>query len=278
DVPQMMFSFACEDGSSAYTVGEHGSPNTVPFQPFFAQSPVVTSRLVTWTLEFNMPYKVINFLFAGSPDIATIVVYDGSTDDLKRDIMSSVPSQFSFKAVDIRDLPQLELPSDFVKLIFFTDSVLLPASAGVLPDNHVRAVHVPYDRGTVTYYKKSGNQLVETDTSIVLSSFDEKNPAFYAALFSDSGASYRCGMGKAFRRMSILADIYDERTKQIMLGYPSGHECKYRYQSVQGAFARLKQEIASCSSDACLAGVFLAASDIRESNTQLQDNNCAALY
>ena len=279
DVPRMKFSFTCEDDFSAYTVGETGSPHHLPFQPFFAQSSFVTSQLVGWTLEFNMPYKVINLLIVGSPDVATYVVYDDGTNDFKRDILSTVPSQFGLEAVHIRDLLQLDIEADFVKMVFLTDSVLLPPSIAALPDGNVHALHVPFDRSTVTYYRKFDNRLELKDKVFILSSFDEKNPAFYAALFSDNAESYRCGMRKAFRRMSLLADIYDERAKLIMLNYPSGHECKYRYQASQGIFARLKREITSCSSDdACLAGILLSASDIQMRNRQLQENTCAALY
>lgn len=279
DVPRMKFAFTCEDDFSTYTVGETGSPHHVPFQPFFAQSAFIASQLVGWTLEFNMPYKVINLLIVGSPDVATYIVYDDGTNDFKLDILSTVPSQFGLEAVHIRDLPQLEVKADFVRILFLTDSMLFPPSIAALPDGNVHALHVPFDQRTITYYRKFGNGLEQEDNVFILSSFDEKNSAFYAALFSDDANSYRCGMRKAFRRMSILADIYDARTKKITLDYPSGNECKYRYQAMsnQNMFTRLK-EAADCRDDACFARIFLSANDIREASRQLQDHFCAALY
>ncbi len=273
DVPELKFSFSCDkDDASTYTVGD-GSPQPIAFQPFFA-SDVVTTKLITWTLEFNMPYKIINLLFIGSPDIATYVVYDDFNRHVMEDIMSTVPAQFGFRQVHVNDFPAVE--GDFVKLIFVTNA-MLPAALPELPDEHVRVVQI--SPGTATYYTKSGARLEKEDDVVVLSSFDRKNPAFYAALFSDSAESYRCGMRKAFKRMSILADIYNERAKEIMLNYPSNHECRLRYQASQGMFSTLKQAISSCSSsDTCFVNILSSASDMRDKNTELQENQCAALY
>lgn len=277
DIPELELSFVCdESGYAEYRVD--GTAREIAVQPFFAPSFVETSRLVTWTLAFNMPFNVINFLFVGAPTITYLVVYDPLSPSLKEKLEQEVPAPFNFQYVAMAQFNDaIDIATPSVKLLFLNDPpATLPLPIRRLPDGQVRAVKL--SDAAVTFYAKRGDGLAYQDAIALLHVFDDKNPALYGAVFSDDSVAYRCALGKAFRRMALLADIYQTRTERIVKSFPPTDVCAL--QADARLFGQIRDTAASCSplsTDACGA-VFSLGETVRQQNTNMQNSNCPALY
>lgn len=289
DLPELDFIFTCEnDGATGYQVGKKGSLRSLSLQPFFAPSAVRTPQLVTWTLDFSMPFTIINLLLLGSPSITTFLVYD--TDDpqsvqLKDTIVDELPEQFQFQAISTREFELVGNARAPVKLIFLTRidedafrNSLTPAIKN-LPDDGVRVLRVELTGCSVTYYTKEGSLLQAEGAVSILGCTGDRNPSFYAALMSDSAESYECGMRKTFKRMTILTDVYAQRAQLMKDSYDPAGVCWFQVRP--DVFRQFREHVAACADDvapACLAGIIGSATELRTQNEQLQNNNCATLY
>lgn len=279
DIPHTRISFFCsEDGSASYQVGDQGFSSELPSQPFFTSSLIDGSTLVLWTLDFSLPFYVTNFLFLNSPSQSIIVIYDDTSPELKDQIERDVPSQFHLSFVPFPQFIASFSPSTpRVKLVFLTDPPpVLPASVQQISDNSVHAVKLT--QTAASFYRKQGARLEYEAAVPLVRSFSEKDAAFYGALFSDDSTFYRCMMGKAFRRLSILSDIYQQRTERIIASYPPVDLCAL--QSDPHLFAALRERSLSCTplfQDSC-AGITSVGQTISEQNDHMQRSNCPALY
>ena len=289
DLPELDFIFTCEnDGVTGYQVGKKGTVRSLSLQPFFAPLALRTPQLVTWTLDFSMPYTVINLLLLGSPTISTFLIYqedDPQSVDLKDTILEEMPEQFQLQAMSVREFGRIGSVRAPVKIIFLTridENAFRHSLTPViqqLPDEGVRVLRVELTGCSVTYYTKKGS-LLEVDGAVsILGCVGDKNPPFYAALLSDSAESYECGMRKAFQRMMILTDIYSQRAQLMKDTYDPAGVCWFQVRP--DAFRPFREHVAACAEEvapACLAGIVGSANDIRTQNAALQNNNCATLY
>jgi hypothetical protein len=275
DIPNLQLKFVCDEtGYSEFKVGDVSSEITN--QPFFAPSTLETSQLVTWALEFNMPIKVTNLLYIGSTSINYLVVYDPANPTLMNQIQNTIPEQFNFNYIPISSLETFTSKTQYTKLIYTTrPSATLPLSIRRLPDSHVTAVEIGPE--AATFYSKQGATLVYDDAVAIIPTLNEKNPTWIAAIFSDSSVAYRCNMGKAFKRLSLLSPIYQQRTQRITDSYTPPDRCSLLAESQ--LFEELRIKAAGCIpyKDECTQISSLAL-EINNQNTNMQNSNCPAIY
>ena len=276
EVPELKLEFLCEEsGYAAYRIGSIS--REITHQPIFAPATLETARLITWSLEFQLPFKVTNLLMLSSPDVLLLVVYDPASPGMKERLERALPEQLNVRYVPIGSLSGAGIAADQVRLGFAPrPPQALPASLQQLPDARGSAIQLNAD--AVTFYKKRGSQLAYQEAVAVVGSFEENNPALLAALFTDDAVSYRCTMGKAFQRLALLAPIYEERTRRITAGYPPTDRCALL--ADPRSFARLSEQAASCTplyQDSCTAVIELARA-IRDQSTNMRQSNCPVLY
>lgn len=282
ELPTLDIYFYCEDDAASYSIGESGSPRSVPVQPIFAPYKVLAEpRMHVWSLPFRMPFQVINLLMVDAPTITTFLVYDISdlaSERMLDIIQEELPAQFNFVPItkdELLAVPSLSTPQ--VRLIFLTDVVLPSFVLGKDPRN-VQIIHIESERA-VTYYTMDGNKAVPVGTASIIQSFDDLNPALYAALFSDSVESYNCNMRKVFERLIILAEMYDSRAQTLKQRYhAAGNQLLCELQ-INPAFAQLKEQAVTCRDElsSCLAEVYSTAESIQRNNAFVQQQ-CAVLY
>jgi len=288
DVPDLRIEFVCdEDGYSEYRVA--GARTDTPHQSFFSSKRLESSQFITWTLEFSMPFTVTNLLFVGASTINYMMIYDDVSRVDKDILLDVIPSQYSFDAIHVNDFTSGSFPfsSRYAKLVFLTENVgVLPPQIAELSDGDVDSIVISVpDFSSATYYKKRGNRLVVDDTVRIIDSFGDDNPALFAALFSADSTMYRCNMAKAFRRMNLVADVYKQRTEEIVNQYSlTNNLCMFVLEDGVDQFSKLGNAAQRCgnmqaySDSACSAGMFNLASSVQRRNMIAQNSNCTALY
>ncbi|MBW2963691.1 hypothetical protein KY306_02870 [Candidatus Woesearchaeota archaeon] len=212
EIPELTLVFTCdnETGYSDYAVKGTGVKSETPWQPVFAPKEVTSKRIVTWTLEWKMPFKVINYLFISAPNIKYYIFSD----------IYVLPEQFNWK--DVTDLSEVRYDGeDQVRLVFFNQQPEVPRALENLPDEKVTAVE--FSGNGATFFQKEKYLGVYRFRQIgeapLIKSFpleeEFNNANIFAAIFSTDPDEYKCNLRKGFRRLEILLEIYQERTAKI---------------------------------------------------------------
>jgi hypothetical protein len=285
DIPELDISFTCDDtGYSEYRVGKDGVGRSIPYQPLFGPSNVRTSQLITWTLQFNMPFNAINFVMVGTPSIDYILIHNNQAE--VSEIEDTFPSEFNLRSFTQEQFNREEPKAQFVKLIFLQDLTSLPPHFTGLDDENVHAVKIGAGRTTATFYKKDGSQLKvdkQGNAAAIVRNTLGINPSLYAAFFSDDTITYQCNVAKALQRVQYLADIYKERTTilydKLLRQQERANGCDLLLINIAELFTDLKEDAKKCADNPFACGTFSeTAKKISEKNTVMQNNNCPLLY
>lgn len=281
EVPEMEISFTCdEEGYSDYSIGRVN--RETPFQPIFSAKGIESSRLLTWTLEWMMPFKVANYLFITAPNIRYYLVYDSNNLASKswaQEAFLSLPEKLQ-EEMSIEELAVdgyanlLNKNDDKVRFVFFGDVFEgdVPSALRGMADQDVTAVWFTgsIEKGVVAFYRKQGEVWNDGNSTIVMGSYSTDNPNFYAAIFAEDKTQYECNLRKAFRRLEILGEVYLERALDLQY-LPS---CTIRPVNFNDLITRARQCSREISQECDLD---FAASEILKDNQNLKTKNCGFL-
>jgi hypothetical protein len=178
----------------------------------FAPSTVKGRNILTWNLDFNMPYKVTGFLYITSPEMRYIFVkYDG----LKAARMNStLPKNMNLEFVDSTDTIK-DKNNYKVRLIaesdIFNGEACPPSIADMGDDLTALAI-----TGNTLKFYNCGNdgsfKLTGTGTTALADVVGaELKPSLYGAIFTDDIDIYNCMTGKAFERAYFVSKVYEKR-------------------------------------------------------------------
>lgn len=197
--PDACNDFGC---TSDFEVEGTGVTWQTPVQPIFAPDLVSGREMVTWSLDWSVPFRVTNFLFLTSKDVRYVFV--GSTGDPIEDISKEMPDSVTKELVtDPANIPNQNHYK--VKLIFYnTDPISnFPSNLAGMPDGDVSAINIISSDNKVQFYINDGG------------SFSPEGEAFYfgaaslyGAIFAEDKAMYECNMRKAMLRLKRIAEVY----------------------------------------------------------------------
>jgi len=219
-----VFYFNCEEGVSKYGLEGRSMPVEDQANPIFAPNKIQSSLLITWSVPYKLPFKVIDFLFITSSN--TKYFLWGKTplsQDFSRAI-SNVSSEskikVDFNTAEIQDLSEINPGKNFqMRLIDFEGKLKtgdkLPTAVeekiAYLPPGRVTAVsfHGAGASTSITYFVYENGWKEQNKKPLnVISLGGESDAALYAAIFSGDDSIYQCNMRKAFQRLSYLNEIY----------------------------------------------------------------------
>jgi len=196
----------------------------------FSPSKIKGFKVMAWSKDWSMPYRVSNFLMVTSPDIKYIII---GTSDIARELNNSLPPNFLTKGNNKQTLLNKELSGDTndikndgnyrVRFVFFNHNPT--GSEGLsninsMEDSEVSAINIVGNSlegfGELKFYKKKGNNWENFPHSI---SYYLGKESLFAAVFTEDYKSYNCNMQKAFKHLSIVSDIYIRRTNSLVRSY-----------------------------------------------------------
>jgi hypothetical protein len=291
DIPDIELELICEEDYSAYTIKKTEiSDIQIPTEIIFSPDLVRGDNPLIWTLPWNMPFSVDNFIMITSPQVRYLIVYSSGRENEASVIFEDIPDQINKERVHISGFSGIADKGNYkIKLVFVAESDI--QSTITLPDwmeeTDVSAVRIANQ--LVQFYEMQGNKLVSSspaDSFAIRPAFPQasKDPMVYGAVFAENAGMYRCAMKKAFKRLGIISEIYGKRTEKLSRFYENMFlsagipYCEQYYSS--GYYPALSNIALQCSSAQCdFNALYSKAFEIQEENGILAENtDCPLIY
>ena len=272
-LPDITLSFTCSpDDCSDYGCASDfsggGISRSTETEILFAPLTLSGTTLVTWALEWQLPYKIANFLYVTSDSVRYVIVYDED----HQETAIAVTSLLAENSYITKETIQVEQPSEFsitdkndayVRIVAFLDANSLSESAidSALDEKPWDLIYVggSEDSGTVTF----------SDGDAVYVGL----PALLGAVFSSDLSFYQCNIKKAGLQAAVVGEVYAGRTAALydsFLADPEKSYCQYYYEktTVQEAITSIADELVDEAPSVTI---------LSEAITTLEDNNAYAV-
>ncbi len=281
--------FDCAEGTSEFGIkgAEYRAQNAV--DPLFAPAEIQTQQLLTWSLPFKFPFKVIDLLLITSPDISYPLFF------LQNPVLEEFAEELSkTKNVEHFQTPvQYENtdPQRFFQVRIVSDGSLdlhsrnVPVKLRTLEDSRVSLVELIGNR--VLYFQKAGSRWSAQGQSEILFLDSDPQAASFAALLSGTAEQYVCNQKKILRRLLLVSEVYQEKVEVLKdyytsQGEPRGvcmtHLALNTEKNVELTLQQLKENTEACLLAEGCSDLVQAAKDLQELNQQLELSDCIALY
>ncbi len=201
--------FSCDAGISEFGIKDKPARIQNNIDPLFAPQEIHSSRIVTWSLPYNLPFKVIDFLFVIPLNIKYYII--GNDAEFINEFLNSTEGIEREFLINLQEIQPEE--NQQVRIIDLGGSsipgTMVPAQLQVLGDKEVSAV-VFTGKNNVDFYQKEGAAWHKMNKAAVriISLAGERDAARYAAIFSADDQTYWCNMQKAFKRLEYLTEVY----------------------------------------------------------------------
>lgn len=248
----------------------------------FTPSKISSNQMITWTLDWNLPYRVTNFLYLTSPDIRYILVESDTagTDSLAKKINELMPEEMNKELITASEITNLVDKNDAkVRFIYFDDSIIttgtpIPFQFIKMSMEDITALEITpntfnEDIGSVTFYNNMGSSFSFKGTSYYL-----KKPSLLGAIFADDFELYNCVMNNAFKKMNIVTKVYKQKTIDLYDYYENlGDNCKNFHYSTH-----LSSIESNTFSSSGVEAINQFAGLLETQNKEAQQNSCALIY
>ncbi len=212
DIPKHEVRFECQGFSLGGMTGSYNQ------KLVFAPSLLQTNPLLIWSLDWNMPYFISNFLLVTSPSVRYIFIYDETnpaSNSLKLRIEQLLPdkmtAEFLTSASGVRDTG-----IGYTRMIFLERDPEVPMLMRTKP---MTALKVSKNNLLSFYVKSSGAADFIADSEESASIYFD-DASLMAAVISDNSEQYNCMMGRAFEKYKRIAYIIDQRVDDLAAALP----------------------------------------------------------
>jgi len=248
EIPQATIYYDCD----GYSVGNLGAINPgITFSPDTLKG----TGLMMWSLDWNVPFRVDNFLYITSPEIRYIFVTD-TNENIDTSVFSTI-----FESEDTTSFPpktiihngdeqllfnkenaswQFIMQNNFpnsnnykIRFIYKDNpnptDYSLANFFGEIPNDAVTAVNIKADTscngdifdcfGKVQFYQKDNLGFNDGNPSFLGESYYLGRASVIAAVFAEKPEPYNCQMKKAFRKLQFVAQIYFDKANDLQMYY-----------------------------------------------------------
>jgi hypothetical protein len=255
-------------------------------EPIFSSSLISGQEMMTWTMDWTMPYRTTNFIYLTS-DKARYIFVGEEGDPLMGEIYAGLPATMNNKErVTSADLDSIRDRNNYkVKLIFFNTDPILPASLQNLPAKEVSAVKIipnsaaPTEIGSAVFYKKSGSGLIQQQETFYLG-----RASLYGAIFAEDSESYICNLKKALIRLGIVSELYQKKLVSLPLNPDLNPVCIPYYQSTIQPIDDImdmldpENDLMRNMQLADAQALYAASNQIVSTNNALKTKSCPVIY
>jgi len=201
--------FSCQEGVGEFGIKNSPARTQNSIDPIFAPREVHSSQIVTWSLPYTLPFKVMDFLFVIPANVKYYLV--GNDADFVNEFLNATEG---IKRSYTLGLEQITPEANVQVRLIDTDGSIIPISGvpaqlQTFDDTEVSAV-VFTGTNQADFYQKKGSswQKLNQKPVRIISLLGEKNAAKYAAIFSADDQIYQCNMNKALSRLEKLTEVY----------------------------------------------------------------------
>jgi len=243
----------------------------------FSPSIIESDRLLAWTQSWEMPFKVCNFVYLTSPDIKYYLVYSNeATDaDVVSYLVSTLPEGLNIQAGPANEVSSIPEEDNQIRLIFLNVPAQLPTNLQSMQNTQVSALVLNADtiedlsKNTMEFYVKKGPSFGSAEG--IYPAFGM--PAVFGAIYTGDYELYECIMRKALLRMTLVAEVYDQRAIALQNYFNTIGECRGIYSPIFGGF-----KYDGGSVDSFQSSVFSSMAIVQEENHNAILASCSTLY
>ena len=208
--------FDCDESVSRFGIKGQGGKIEDTTQPTFSPTELKTTNLILWSLPYKFPYKIIDFLFVTSGN--TKYFFIGDDQDFIDEFSKATSDKNPRLRINWEHLLNVESAKpekNFQVRVVDTDGLTIQEGLNVplnlvkLDDKKVTAVSFT-GKGQVDYFQKQGSIWVKLNKKpvIIVSLSGTRDAAKYGAIFAQNDKVYGCNMQKAFKRVSLVNQVY----------------------------------------------------------------------
>lgn len=303
-IPKSDITFECD----RYLLGEF--PNSLNNRILFAPSHLKGKELLTWSYDWNVPYRVTNFLYITNPSVQYVYVRDSSnqrSQEFFDAFLSLVPEQLT--NITLAYPPILKDEGyDQVRLVFYEFDTTLSNNAVDVERVDLDALR-GYDDADVSAIKIRGVQAADLDKEYFygIVEFYEKakvgrrvkfvktgdaplfgKASLFGALFASQqkvkGGNemvYSCIMNRAVEKLSVVTTLYKNRAELLKNSFSatSYHPCLAYYDiGTIAIFNSLLGQIPLGYTLASIREIAIQAEALDNENSQAEQQSCPHLF
>ncbi len=277
DIPKIDIEFECNKYSIVPI------PKSTKGNVIFSPGLLKGKRLITWALDWNLPYRVTNFLYLTDPEFRYVIV--NNSWGLGKQVYDELPGEMNKELIDENNFQAFTDKNNYkVKFIFFENinsSVL--SKLGQMPDEDVTAVNINattaiLDAGTIQFLQKNGTSWKEKGATYYL-----KKESLFGAIFADDVEMYDCVMKKAFKKLNLVTKIYLERSKKLEKYYGIYDKCSISHNRAVTELDYM-EDVANQNSDnfpnvlGSMDAILEYNNFIKQENQRMELFSCAFIY
>ncbi len=296
DMPKADIGFEC----NRFFIGS--IPRQTKGNVIFSPDLLKGKELITWALDWNMPYRVTNFLYLTDPQLRYIIVDKPNIPGEK--VFDELPKEINKEIIN--DTASIINKNNYkVKFIFFDDFDgifddfnnkynKLTKSLKKMSDEDVTGIIIKAEfttdniipnTGYMEFIQKEGSEwkTIGTTTSYI------KKEALYGAIFAADVKMYNCVMRKAFKKLNLVTKIYLDRSDKLEEDYfNNGNSC---YESHSNAKTELDKMEATSAVESenfplfpgleglkRMNDIAIYSTNIKNENQNAQLYSCALIY
>ncbi|MBW2967495.1 hypothetical protein KY362_03340 [Candidatus Woesearchaeota archaeon] len=281
DTPDLSIRFTCSDyyiGSASQRLG-----NRVVFAPEYVEG----RKLITWTRDWNVPFKVASFLYITTPGVRYVIVgQDTSPSSFAAWLYDALPGKLTKDLVSLAELHTVVDENDPYVRIIFADFTIeggdFEVPVNMVEDTKVSGLVIDTRdpmRKRFQFLEKDGAYFNPVPMSPQQYIEDE---VMFGAVFSDNVDEFICLMKRAYARLNVVAQIYG-----MKMSFVSPEQ---EYSNCEGLYTRddaagnvhLAAIVAASATyppDETDAGILWdSARELEKSNDLAQLRSCPLLY
>lgn len=287
-MPKTSIYFTCDqEDYSDFEIGRTGVNKKTPFDVIFAPNLVKGPTLITWTKEFRLPFKIMNFLYLTDAQVRYIFVFN-SGNNFAQDIFDDFPEEVNREYISSATV-SIDKNNYKVKFVFFDNFDSTAAyNFRNMADEDVTAIKI--NQENIEFYKKDedqGSVFISEGTIPYLS--DPENAVIYGAIFSDDKTFFECNMKKALKRLAVVARIFADKeaeleikaeAKEMKGGSVCDAESYWRGDSGMFLMEELADTVETCSENLNCNANYInnLISRLETNNGNMATYSCAWIY
>ncbi|RJQ17579.1 hypothetical protein C4573_01215 [Candidatus Woesearchaeota archaeon] len=208
--PKTAFQISCGEVSEL-SIQDSGYAVSLKNQAVFSPKNLEGSKINAWIVNYNIPYKVMPFVYLTAADRLFVFVNDSNSGGKVEQLFYEFSANFSSVLVnDISSVP--EGYDTYVYVTYSTTS----NTPNINPSNpKYLIIHIKPDSGSD--YDGVGNvQFYKTGEAVPHAGFAYlKKESVFGAMFSEDGNFYKCTMEKVFTRAKYVNTLHADRAIAI---------------------------------------------------------------
>lgn len=242
------FFFDCQEGVGEYGIKDNPAQSQNAVDPVFAPKELQSTKFITWSLPYELPFKVMDLLFITTINTKYVVL--GNTAFAQEFLLAT---EDDFNVVETAD--GLEPGRNFqIRIVdtdgsFVQDGQPVPVSLQRMDNDKVTAVQFESEQvnTNVFYYRKNdeGNWKIlnRADPVPIVSLGGERDAARFAAVFASDHTTYWCNMQKVLTRLGLITQVYSGKLESLKTRYGERQESGHRIGSCLGHISGFDDDI-----------------------------------